>query len=52
LLDLVIATLDADKTRDQAWDDIAAARDAGIETGYSKPVAGRDAITRLRSELT
>ncbi|PIQ37494.1 MAG: hypothetical protein COW59_06865 [Lysobacterales bacterium CG17_big_fil_post_rev_8_21_14_2_50_64_11] len=52
LLDLVIATLDADKTRDQAWDDIAAARDAGIETGYSQPVAGRDAITRLRSELT
>jgi hypothetical protein len=52
LLDRVIASLDADKARDKAWDDVAAARDAGIERGESVPVAGHDAIARLRSELT
>ncbi|PKM14599.1 MAG: hypothetical protein CVV12_13110 [Gammaproteobacteria bacterium HGW-Gammaproteobacteria-2] len=52
LLDRVIASLDADKARDKAWDAVAATRDAGIERGESVPIAGRDAITRLRSELT
>jgi len=52
LLDRVIASLDADKARDKAWDDLAAARDVEIERGESVPVSGGDAIARLRAELT
>ncbi len=52
LLDRVIASLDTDKARDKAWDEVAAARDAEIERGESVPVSGRDALARLRAELT
>ena len=51
LLDRVIASLDADKARDRAWDDLAARRDAEIERGESTPVSGPEAIARLRLDL-
>ena len=50
-LDRVIASLDADKQRDAAWDALAASRDAEIEAGHSEPVSGAEAIARLRAEL-
>ena len=51
LLDRVVANLDSDKARDAAWDQLAALRDAEIECGVSIPVAGPEAIARLRAEL-
>ena len=51
LLDRVIASLDADKARDKAWDDLAAKRDAEIERGDSTPVNGPEAVARLRLDL-
>ncbi len=51
LLDRVIASLDADKARDKAWDEFAARRDAEIERGESSPVSGPEALARLRAEL-
>ena len=51
LLDRVIASLDADKARDKAWDDLAARRDAEIERGESTPVSGPEAVARLRLDL-
>lgn len=51
LLDRVIASLDADKERDRAWDELAAQRDAEIERGDSSPVSGPEVLARLRAEL-
>jgi hypothetical protein len=51
LLDRVVASLDADKARDEAWDRVAAARDTEIENGSSTAVPGREAVERIRSEL-
>lgn len=51
LLDRVVASLDADRARDEAWDQLAAARDAEIESGASAPESGPDAVDRIRSEL-
>ena len=51
LLDRVVASLDADKARDEAWDRLAAIRDAELESGASSPVSGPEAIARLRAEL-
>jgi len=51
LLDRVIASLDADKARDKAWDELAAQRDAEIERGESSPVSGPEVLARLRAEL-
>ena len=51
LLDRVIASLDADKARDRAWDELAAQRDAEIERGDSSPVSGPEVLARLRAEL-
>ena len=51
LLDSVIASLDQDKQRDAAWDALAAARDAEIESGQSQAVDGASVIARLRAEL-
>ena len=51
LLDRVIASLDADKARDRAWDELAAQRDAEIERGESSPVSGPEVLARLRAEL-
>ena len=52
LLDRVIASLDADKARDKAWDNLAAKRDSEIELGESTPVSGPEAVARLRVELS
>ena len=52
LLDRVIASLDADKARDKAWDELAAERDAEIERGESSPVSGPEVLARVRAELT
>lgn len=51
LLDRIVASLGADKARDEAWDQLAAKRDAEIESGAATPVSGPDAIARLRAEL-
>jgi len=51
LLDRVVASLDADRARDEAWDRVAAARDAEIENGSSTAVSGREAVERIRSEI-
>ena len=52
LLDRVIASLDADKARDKAWDNLAAKRDLEIERGESTPVSGPEVVARLRVELS
>jgi hypothetical protein len=51
LLDRVVASLDEDAKRDQAWDRLAAMRDADIERGESVPVAAAEVLARLRAEL-
>ena len=51
LLDRVVASLDADRERDAAWDALAARRDAEIESGQSVPVPGSEVLARLRAEL-
>jgi hypothetical protein len=51
LLDRVVASLDADRERDEAWDALAARRDAEIESGQEAAVPGRDVLVRLRAEL-
>ena len=51
LLDRVVASLDADTARDEAWDRLAAERDTEIESGASTPVNGKEAIAKLRAEL-
>ena len=51
LLDRIVASLGPDKARDEAWDQLAASRDAEIESGAAKPVRGSEVIARLRAEL-
>ena len=51
LLDRVVASLDTDIAREQAWDRLAAERDIEIESGASTPISGKEAIARLRDEL-
>jgi Putative addiction module component len=51
LLDRVVASLDVDHKRDEAWDAIAARRDAEIDSGQSVPVPGPQVIAHLRSQL-
>jgi len=51
LLDRVVASLDADHKRDEAWDALAARRDAEIEAGQPVVVPGSDVVARLRAEL-
>lgn len=51
LLDRVVASLDADQARDRAWDELAARRDAEIESGTSAVVPGPEVLARLRAEL-
>jgi Putative addiction module component len=52
LLDRVVASLDADRKRDEAWDALAARRDAEIESGQSGTVPGSEVVGRLRAELS
>jgi hypothetical protein len=51
LLDRVVASLDADLERDAAWDAVAAARDAELDSGLVEPVPLDNVIERLRAEL-
>jgi len=51
LLDRVVASLDADRKRDERWDALAARRDAEIESGRDAVVPGPEVLVRLRSEL-
>ena len=48
LLDRLILSLDGEMTRDAAWDDVAAKRDAEIESGLVAEIDGREALARLR----
>ena len=52
LLERVIASLDEDKLRDQAWDKLAAERQAEMVAGRSVPVSGPEFIEQLRAELS
>ena len=51
LLDRVVASLDADRARDAAWDALAAARDADFDSGLVAGIPVGEAIARLRAEL-
>lgn len=51
LLDRVVASLDADRKRDEVWDALAARRDAEIESGQDTVVPGPEVLVRLRTEL-
>lgn len=51
LLDRVVASLDADRTRDAAWDALAARRDAEIDADTSAAASGPEVVARLRAEL-
>lgn len=51
LLDSLVASLDADQARDRAWDQLAAMRDAEIESGESDAVRGPETVARLRAEF-
>ena len=51
LLDRVVESLDADRTRDAAWDALAAQRDAEVESGTAQPTAVAQVLARLRAEL-
>ena len=49
LLDRLVLSLDADAGRDEAWDALAAQRDAEIESGQIAEVDGAQALARLRA---
>jgi hypothetical protein len=51
LLDRIVASLDTDRQRDEAWDALAARRDQEIESGASEAVAGPAVLARLRAAL-
>lgn len=51
VLDRVVASLDSDAARDRAWDELAAGRDAEIESGAVAVIPGLEILARLRSEL-
>ena len=50
LLERLILSLDQDAASDQAWDDLAAGRDAEIESGQVSEIDGPEAIARLRAK--
>ncbi len=50
LLDRLILSLDEDKARDEAWNGVAAERDAEIESGQVVEVDGPAALGRLRAK--
>lgn len=51
LLDRVVASLDADRARDEAWDRLAARRDGEVESGQDTVVKGTEVVARLRARL-
>ena len=52
LLDRVIASLDADKARAQAWDQVAAQRQGEWLRGESAAVSGPEFLQQLRAEVS
>lgn len=51
LLDRVVASLDADRARDAAWDALAARRETELAAGQSSTVHAAEVMARLRAEL-
>lgn len=51
LLDRVVASLDADRARDAARDELAAERDAELESGEAVAIPVEQALASLRAEL-
>lgn len=51
LLDEIVASLDADRARDAAWEAVAARRDAELDAGNAEASPMDDVMTRLRAEL-
>ena len=51
LLDRVILSLDNDKARDAAWNNVAAKRDAEVEDGSVAEIDGPEALARLRANF-
>jgi hypothetical protein len=49
LLDRIVASLDADRARDAAWDAVAAERAAELDSRASQPVDARSVVERLRA---
>ena len=52
VLDRLIASLDADKARDDAWNKVAARRDEELASGKVGAIPGPEALARLRAELS
>jgi hypothetical protein len=51
LLDRVVASLDADGSRDAAWDSVAAQREAALESGAASEAPLDEVLARLKAEL-
>jgi hypothetical protein len=51
LLDQIVASLDAGKARDLAWDSVAAEPDAELDDGTAISASGPEAVARLRADL-
>lgn len=50
LLDRVVASLDADRQRDAAWDALAAQREAELEAGTVRTVPLDEVLARLGTD--
>jgi Putative addiction module component len=51
LLDRLMASLEADAAIEAEWDEVAAQRDAEVESGLVKPVPLEEVMVRLRAEF-
>lgn len=51
LLERVVGSLDADRARDAAWDVLAAARDAELESSQAVAMPVEQTLALLRAEL-
>ena len=51
LLERVVASLDADRAREAAWDVLAAARDAELESSQAVAMPVEQTLALLRAEL-
>jgi len=51
LLERLISSLDVDPTAEEAWERLAEARDAELDSGVVSPVAVEDAMARLRAKF-
>jgi hypothetical protein len=51
LLDRIVASLDDDRSRDAAWENVAAQREASLAAGTTAEVSLDEVLARLRTEL-